>query len=469
MSLRQRGRVALSSVRLLLPFAIILALAAIRPAFLFVPLLGSVLYGWYRLVDYDYVSALVVFLTLVPLWTYLKWAAWPALQFGGSTFYVATVLKELLLIVFFLHWLVRSYRSGSFSLRLSSSILAYFAVVSVALLQAGLVRYPFLVRPYVEMLLLVTVPLLSIELTDRDVYRLLAGLTTGGAITAAFALYHAFGDPNFLITADLLQESVFKTKPGGISAFFGSRLQSFTGNPNTLGLMMLLTSLLSFGFLFDTEDRDLLVRAGFGVLFALSAVALMLTRSRDDIGLFAVGLALFVVLYRRKTPLALGSLVFAGAMFLNLDQILGYFLLLLEHGNPRFEIWAAGVEFYGFDLLHGVGYVDRRFLTSNPFDSTYFRILIQTGVVGLGLFLWINARLLLGLLADVLERGIQTVPITLFVLITVMLGTFAFMTGLFFWPFTLYYWLLIALAVRYLSEDESSGGDVLGTAVRPVE
>lgn len=408
------------------------------------------LVGWIYLVERDYVLALTVFMALMPLWIFLKYVEWPSVVVSGGTIHLATMLKEVFMIIFFGHWLVSAVRNDRAILRILPSLLGFFGFVAVALLQGGLTRYPILLRPYVETFLLVAVPLLSIELDRREVERLLVGVAVGGGITAAVALFHAFVDPQFLLWEWLIREEIVKTR-GELSAYFGSRLQSFTGNPNNLGRMMLLTAVVAFGFAFKGSPRENLWRVStYGTLFAISTVVLMLSRSRDDIVLLAVAIALFVVIKRQKLPLVIGMVIFTFGVLLNFSQISRTFEILLTQGNPRFTTWISGIQYYGWELLTGVGQVGNQFTVDNPYDSTYFRILLQAGVIGLLLFILVNLRVGLSLSQNVYSDR-SGINMTLLVLLVVMLGTFAFTINLLIFPFSLYYWLVLALILRFVS------------------
>jgi hypothetical protein len=447
------GKLDEVSERILLSIAavLIVTLATLAPQLLVILAVLAFLVGWLYLVNRDYILALTVFMALMPLWLFLKWVEWPAIVVSGDTIYLATILKEVFMIVFFGHWLVSTARNDRVILRILPALLGFFAFVAVALLQGGLVRYPMLLRPYIETFLLVAVPLLSIELDRRDIERLLVGVAVGGGITGVVALLHVFVDPQFLLWEWLIREEIFKTREG-LSAYFGPRLQSFTGNPNNLGRMMLLTAVVAFGFTFKISPRENLWRvSAYVTLFAISTVVLMLSRSRDDMVLLAVAIVVFIVIKRQKLPLVAGAVIFTLGVLLNFSQISGTFETLLIRGNPRFATWLSGIQYYGWELLTGVGRVNNQFAVHNPYDSTYFRILLQTGAVGLLLFVIVNLKAGFALAWSFYSDHI-TVNMILLILLVVMLGTFTFTVDLLIFPFSLYYWFVLALTLRSVSE-----------------
>jgi len=443
--------------RIFLPIAamVIVTLATFFPKMLAILAVVGLLIGWFYIVQHDYVLALAVFMAMMPLWLFLKWVEWPSVLLGGSTIHLATMLKEVLMIVFFSHWLVSAVRKDQAFVRVPLALLGFFGFVAMALLQGGIARYPMLIRPYVETFLLIAVPLLSIELSRHDVERLLIGMAVGGGITAVLALFHAVVDPKFLLWDWLIREEIYKTR-GGLSAYFGPRLQSFTGNPNNLGQLMLLTGVLSYGLAFRDSFRSISIhQLVFGSIFAISSVILMLSRSRDDIAFLAMGIAIFVIIQRRFIPLLCGALVFGVSFFFNIDQIVGVFERLLSQGNPRFDTWLSGIHFYGWELLTGVGQVENQFRgLNNPYDSSYFRIIIQTGIGGLLLFILATFGTVSRLLIRSLTEGDSLKSIVL-VLLIVLLGGMLFRVSLLVFPFSIYFWTFLSLGIRLLSDFET--------------
>ncbi|WP_340101745.1 hypothetical protein [Salinibaculum salinum] len=433
-----------------------LGLFFVSPIILGVAVVALIIIGWAALVSYDCVCALSVFIALLPLWVFLKWIEWPAISLAGTTIHVATLFKEVLMIVFFFHWLISATRSDKFAIRLTPSLIGFFAIAVIGLLQAGLRDYPISLRPYIEVFLLVGIPLLSIDLSKREINRLLICFAIGGGITALVASYHVFFDPQFLLDPAWIREDIFKTK-SGLSAFDGSRLQSFTGNPNNLAMIMLFTSIISFSFTFRGSIREQVPRRlVYAGLFTISAILLMLTRSRDDIVFLAIAILLLIVIKRQTVPLILGGLVFLTGFLTNFDQIVLVLNRLIEQGNPRFNTWVSGVQFYGLELLSGVGTIQTQFAQTHPIDSSYFRMLIQIGIGGLFLFIFMNLRVLHGLSGSIEYTKINTESI-LFILLVIMLGGFSVRVTLFVFPFSFYYWTFIALSLQCMSHQLNNG------------
>jgi hypothetical protein len=423
---------------------------------------------WVWLLGRDRTDALTIFLALMPVWLYVKWLTLPTLTVAGGQFHVATALKDVLLAVFFLHWASERFADGARTVYLPPGVAIYFLVVVVGLLQAGPVVFPFLVRPYVEMFLLVAVPVSTMQLDETDIAQLLSGVLAGGGLLSLLALYHAFVDPTFLLTESLIETSIFKTRDG-LSAYFGPRLQSIAGNPNNLGQTVLVTCVVAVPILFrDRVQRNKLRRIAYGGAFAGSTIVLMLSRDRDAIVLLAGALALYLVFKGTvRTFLAL-AVVCTAAFTLNAGDIVDTYHILVNQGNPRFRYWAAGIDFFGRRLLTGVGSVDNAFAASNPYDSSYFRMAVQIGVFGLLAFLLFNFRTVLGLTRATLNTTDRAVPVAILLALLVMLGGSAFHVSLLIFPMNLYYWLSFGLALRYLLLETGHPSDVdTGTGTAP--
>jgi hypothetical protein len=217
--------------------------------------------------------------------------------------------------------------------------------------------------------------------------------------------------------------------------------------------MMLFTAVVTFGFAFKESPLENLRRfAGYGSVFTISTVILTLTRSRDDIVLLAVAIVLYILIQRRIVPLVFGLVVFGIGIGLNIDQIFHTFQTLVSQGNPRFQVWLDGIQFYGLELLTGVGQVNNQFTAAtNPYDSSYFRILLQVGIGGLALFLLVNVQTVLRLGASLISEK-DYCQETLWVSLLVVLGTFAFGVNLLIFPFSLYYWFVLTLSIRFYSD-----------------
>jgi hypothetical protein len=102
--------------------------------------------------------------------------------------------------------------------------------------------------------------------------------------------------------------------------------------------------------------------------------------------------------------------------------------------------------------LTGVGQVNNQFTAAtNPYDSSYFRILLQVGIGGLALFLLVNVQTVLRLGASLISEK-DYCQETLWVSLLVVLGTFAFGVNLLIFPFSLYYWFVLTLSIRFYSD-----------------
>jgi len=407
--------------------------------------------AWIAVVRYDHVTAFAVFFALMPLWVYLKFLGYPKIGVVGTQANASTIAKEIALIILFSHWLFTAIRKDQLRLPLPPGLLAFSPVVIVTLLVGSPSQFVLLLRHYVEMFVLIAVPLLAMDLSREDVHRIFLGLVTGGFLFSIIGLYHYFIDPTFLLEGSL-QADLVKGTGGG--AFLGPRLQSIAANPNNLGTIALYTAITAIGFLHkanSTYRRRVLAI----VVFVSSAFVLVLTRSRDDIGLLAVGLILFLVLFRRRLPMIVGVCALAGGLAFNWDQILLVFNRLLNQGNPRIKIWFHAIETFGWQLLIGArDYLAYR--QENGVDSTYLRLLIQTGALGLALFVLFNVKTTSRLFKNAFKSADYLQGLC-GILLLVLLAGFTVQVTFFSFPFNAYYWITFALGCKLVLDVDSEG------------
>lgn len=451
-------RLTKQSWLILFAVGVALGLLSLDARFVFVFAAVCLFGGWLWLVDRSYVDSLAVILALIPVWEYVRLLDLFIIRIPDPVS-ALTVFKNICLLIFFLHWIVVRVRSVDSKIRFPKTIASYLLIITILLFwstvtkQLSPVRVIYLFRPYMEMLVFVGVPLLALNLSNQDISRLLDSLLVAGSITVVIALYHYYIDPTFLLRSEMIIPSMVKTSPSGsISAFLGPRLQSFTGNPNDLANMMLVTSVLAFGTMLDNQ-RQQYYRWLSGVLVVLAAFVLVLTRSRDDIGMFVVAISLFV-LYSRQTIALVGGVGFLGGIMVNFGMIRGIFERLLTQGNPRVGRWQSAIDHFGLELLFGTGVLQNAWVQSTSIDSAYLRLLIVSGGVSLGAFLLFNGYLLVNLFRNAFQRTAGSMRgFTIAAAIITLLGVFTFRVGLFVFPFTLYYWLLVALGYQTLRTD----------------
>lgn len=434
----------------------LVGLVALEPALLAVVGIVVVVVWWTRLVVRDHVRALAVFLAFMPVWFYLQIVDFAVIHVPDPVSGL-TLLKEGLLVVYFLHWLVVLRPEDEGGIRLTTGMIVFFLVVVVGIGKAAVlgsispVELLFNYRPYVEMFLLVGVPLLSVDLDRNDIRNLLTGFLVGGAGMATVALYHYFVDPYVLLRADAILHNQVKVRPNGeFSALLGPRLQSITGNPNDLANVMLVTSLLTLGFLLESGRRLRQAVPLAGLLF-VSLLVLSLASSRDDLVMFGFGLAIVAVHVRRHWATVLGGVFFVVGIWLNSARIVTVFRRLVESGNPRVTRWVSAIEHFGTDLVFGIGTVANEWTASTSIDSTTLRMLIQIGLVGTLAYAVYNARIMVNLSRLVQHaRQSRAMPLAILASLVALQGVFVFRVGLFLFPFTAYYWILLALGIRLI-------------------
>jgi hypothetical protein len=401
---------------------------------------------WAWFIKRDFVSAFTAFIAFLPLWTYFQVVQWPPIPVPGTKAYAITLAKEVFLAIAFVIWL-STIESKQDRLLFPKQLFGYLVLV-VVFVTATATRplgIPLALRPYVEMFVLAAVPLLATSISRSDIEQLLIGFLVAGGVFAVIALLNAFVDPTLLLDSSIIREELFKGS--GPPAYLNGRLQSITANPNDLGQTMVLTSIIAIWFLYgqkyNVHQQGLIV-----TLLALSLLVLMLSRSRDDIGLLGVGLVLFLVMFREiKTTFAVVSLTVLGFLY-NLDQIRFVFKRLLSRGNPRFGKWLDAAEFYGVGIVLG-GNRPSQIPNMGTLDSSYMVLLVEVGLIGLIMFLIFNAGLLSGLLYYAKREQDHLTAIIAIGLLS-LLGTFTFRNTLFSFPIAFYYWVFVALGISLL-------------------
>ena len=383
-----------------------------------------------------WISAFAVFLALIPLWIYLRFLE----------FRYATVLKELILVIGFLGWVIWIIQRRDSIIKIPP-ILAVFLVFPILLLSITGINYPMRVRPYVEMVILVAIPILSFDLQPDDIQKLYHFIIISGLFLAVISLYQYLIDPTALIFEPIIDEHIFKSKPGEpLSAFFGPRLQSITGNPNNLGLLMLITSLVSFGYIAD-KNFSWRQRTPYIITFVVATVLIMLSRSRDDIVFLIIGIAIFVVYTRNKTLLLFGAGGVSLGLIANINQVVNVFSRLFTHGNKRTEMWASAFDEFGLSLFVGG---NNAVTYSGIIDSSYLWMMIEVGIFGTTIFLVLIGSLLINLHRKAWQESNPAPTLISITVIVAILGSGIFRSLLFNFPFTLYFWLFFAIGHQQL-------------------
>jgi O-antigen ligase len=355
--------------------------------------------------------------------------------------YITTLFKEIFLIILFFYWLYFHSVSEADGLNISipRKLLVFYLLAIPILIFASPQRFLLLIRPYIEMFILIGIPLLSYDLSRREVNKLLLSFLVSGTVIGCFAFYHYFVDPTFLIEGLANKNVYYGDEP--ITAFMGPRLQSIAGNPNILGTVAMIISIVSMNFV-SSKYINLKQRIFAGFVLLIMSTTLFLTRGRDEIVFLFVAILLFAVLLKnRKSVLSIISGSVLG-LILNWTSIINTFSVLIEYGNPRVKIWYTAWEFYSFRLLTG-GLTEANFVYG-ALDSTYLRLLMHTGILGVMLFLILNIKIIISLI----HHGYQnqdTQAITIAIAIICLLGIFATTTMFYIYPINSFYWALISI------------------------
>lgn len=181
----------------------------------------------------------------------------------------------------------------------------------------------------------------------------------------------------------------------------------FDTEPNTFGGYIVLIQCVAFGVLLT--DRRFAVQAIMGLLCLFALGPLLFTLSRASYMAFLMGVFVFLAISRyRIAVLAVALGMLAGFMLLYpflphkvQDRIEGTF-----RKGTQYHVQVAGIDLdpsasariisYGEAIdvwerrpLLGHGVTGTHFI-----DSQYFRLLAETGLIGLGAFLFLIARLM---------------------------------------------------------------------------
>lgn len=193
-----------------------------------------------------------------------------------------------------------------------------------------------------------------------------------------------------------------------------TRVYSVFGNPNVLANFLVL--LIPFSFALFLGTKKIAAKISCFALAAMLCLTLLLTFSRGGwLGLL-VGLLAFALLKDRRMLILILIGLLAGAALLP-DVFLQRFSTI---GSPqdtsnayRFRVWQESIGIIEDFPLSGVGLGHEAFMRiypmymldreKSPFHThnSYLQILVETGIIGLLVFLW--------LLASYFKRGLKAV------------------------------------------------------------
>ncbi len=192
-----------------------------------------------------------------------------------------------------------------------------------------------------------------------------------------------------------------------------TRVYSVFGNPNILAEYLVM--LIPFGLALGLSVRDAWKRSLFLGITALMGLTMLLTFSRGGWVGLAAALVFFVLLKDWRFLLLLVPLAAVGMLFMpqvilerlvtivSLDDTSNLYRLVVWRealGIIR-DFWAAGVGLGYQNFLEVYPYyMITRVKTPFHVHNTYLQFLVETGIVGFTLFIW--------LLASVMKKGIKS-------------------------------------------------------------
>lgn len=180
------------------------------------------------------------------------------------------------------------------------------------------------------------------------------------------------------------------------------RAFSIVQSPNILGSYMILLIPITFSFIL--MDKSLPRKLLWGLAAFIMAGALYLTLSRGAWLALIASFAVTGALYNRKI-LAIGlivgvlALTFVPSINHRFSQIFSQTYIEKAAKDGRIARWMGAYDkvryepFFGSGLGHYGGAVAKRNLGTTYVDSYYFKTLAETGLVGLGIFLWLLSSL----------------------------------------------------------------------------
>lgn len=182
---------------------------------------------------------------------------------------------------------------------------------------------------------------------------------------------------------------------------YGDRISSFTGNPNIIGFLIMISSLVSIYFVVEKKKYHYLV------YIAISLYALLLAESRASILGLATGLFIYSYLYfiqkHQYSRIILASFLILIALSLGLfmlnESVYHTVLSITGRGSAlsnRDIAWAVFIEQIQETPWLGIGYKisTEGILQSNNIDikhshNLYLTVLSEIGLVGFTIFLFI--------------------------------------------------------------------------------
>ncbi|ELZ40397.1 hypothetical protein C463_14980 [Halorubrum californiense DSM 19288] len=386
-----------------------------------------------------YIHGLAGWLLLLPLWVYLKWVD---ILPGPET-----ILKELWLVSLLIPAAV-IFQRNDYKIKLPVVVVVFTAIIFVTVARDSLLTSLRFFRPYFEPIALIFLPITIVRLHEEETEYLLRCLLWAIVLICGIAVIHLVYS-EFLLWDSIVRTELYRRGPP-YSWFGPHRLMSITGNPNNLANLAVFGTILG---VWEFEQRDSLrAKIIFTVVIGLTAAMVFLSVSRDDFGILAIAFVAMALLQRRWRLLIGGGLVMTSGFFMNIDKIIRTIRILVENGNPRFNFWANIITYLNRDLITGIGPAALA-IQGWYIDSSLLNIIIEMGIIGLLIFLLLNIQIARSLVSLALNG--DQLSVVLVTLTGALFGTMLMRQSLINTPFSLLYWLFVAMSYQRIFEASS--------------
>lgn len=226
--------------------------------------------------------------------------------------------------------------------------------------------------------------------TKEQLFGLFKILVISGALVALYGIMqYAFGwtTSNAWIDEEMFEDATM-------------RVYSTLGNPNVLGEYLLLILPFAAVYMLKYKWREL-SKYGYGAMFVVLALCLVLTQSRGCWIGFAISVAVFVTFYEGRwwglIPLALLILPFILPQTI-IDRFLSIGNMEDSSTSYRVYIWLGTLGMMRHFWLGGIGMGEAAFSQVYPFFSynaitaphshnLFLQLLVEAGISGLAVFL----------------------------------------------------------------------------------
>ncbi|MCP4652294.1 MAG: hypothetical protein GY858_02770 [Candidatus Omnitrophica bacterium] len=237
-------------------------------------------------------------------------------------------------------------------------------------------------------------------------------------------------------------------------------------NPNNLSSYLTAMFFINYGVLYRSKKNWVKIIVVIASLMLMGG--LLLTYSRAGWFSFLVGIILLVAFSADKQSRVL--LAIFAAIFVAVTSHLPFFeqkLLLTFHAGgdaQRFVLWKAAILMFKHNPLFGRGlglFMDCVKEYAVNLEGAYYahncylQILAETGIFGLGTFLWFLWELLLKGYKE-LRRRVDFRYLGLFLgLISFLIGAF-FDTQFYSLKLSIFFWLLLSFVAVYISDSTAN-------------